>query len=297
MKERLEAENRELIGQLAARTGRAPVVGEGLRKTFDLVQKVARTDTSVLVRGETGVGKELVSRGVHAGSSRREKPFIVIDCGAISPGLMESTLFGHIKGSFTGATQDAKGAFRSAEGGTIFLDEIGELPLEMQPKLLRVLQERDVQPVGSSERIPVNVRVIAGTHRNLTDEVESGSFRQDLLYRLQVVEVVVPPLRERQGDIEALAEHFLARSAERSGRPSKRLAPDALGALLEYNWPGNVRELEHALEAALVYADGEEIRAADLPIFDQLFKQRGKRKITSQPQQAEGGAPLSLIHI
>ena len=293
LKERVEEENRALVGELASRRGHAPVIGQGLKPTFELVQKVARTDSSVLVWGETGVGKELVARAVHAGSSRRDGPFIVVDCGAISPGLFESTLFGHVRGAFTGAVRDSLGAFRAANGGTIFLDEIGELPPELQPKLLRVLQELTVHPVGATAPVPVNVRVVSGTNRDLAHEVETGSFRQDLLYRLQVVEVKVPPLRKRRGDIEALAAHFLAQIAERAGRPQKELTPDAMAALLDHEWPGNVRELEHTLEAAAVYADDDVIRADDLPISEQVFRRRGREAIaiSSEAFAPEGGAP------
>jgi two-component system response regulator HydG len=293
LKERVDEENRALIGQLAARNGRAPLISAGLAGTFELVQKVARTDSSVLVRGETGVGKELVARAVHAGSARRDGPFVVLDCGAITPSLFESALFGHVRGAFTGAVRDAQGAFRSAHGGTIFLDEIGELPAELQPKLLRVLEERRVQPVGGEEAVTIDVRVIAGTNRDLAAEVGRGAFRQDLLYRLQVVEIEVPALRERRGDIEPFAAHFLARIAEQSGRPMKQLGEDAVACLLEYDWPGNVRELEHTLEAAAVYSEGLEIRAVDLPIFELLFQQRAKRALVgcgSRPGD-NGGPP------
>ncbi len=292
LKERLDGENKSVLGSIVSRTGRAPVIGQGLKQTFELVHKVAMVESSVLVRGETGVGKELIARAVHAASARRDRPFVVVDCGAISPGLFESILFGHVKGAFTGAIKDTVGAFRAAHGGTIFLDEIGELPEDLQPKLLRVLQEREIQPVGGSETEAVDVRVIAGTNRDLAAEVEAGNFREDLLYRVRVVEIVVPPLRERLSDIEPLAEQFLAHAAERTGRAPKALAPDALGALLEYDWPGNVRELEHTLEAALVYSEGEEIRATDLPIFDRLFQQRGRSKINARVALgSEGGAP------
>ncbi len=289
LKERVEAENRELIGQLASRSGRAPVIGEGLAPTFELVHRVAHSDASVLVRGETGVGKELVARAIHAASGRRDRPFIVVDCGAIAKGVVESALFGHERGAFTGAVRAAQGAFRAAHGGTIFLDELGELPLELQPKLLRVLQEREVHPVGADKPVEVNVRVIAGTNRNLSEEVSLGNFRQDLLYRLQVIEIEIPPLRRRRGDIPAMAEHFLALHAERAGRSPKRLSADALNALVEHDWPGNVRELENALEAAVLYADGDEIQSADLPIIDQVFRKKVRRAISENG--IAGGAP------
>jgi two-component system, NtrC family, response regulator HydG len=291
LKERLEEENRALVGQLASRTGRPPVIGKGLEATFDLATRAARADATVLIRGETGVGKELVARAIHAGSPRRGGPFVVIDCGAIATGLAESALFGHERGAFTGAIRAAEGAFRAAHGGTIFLDELGELPLELQPKLLRVLQEREVQPVGASAPVPVDVRVVGGTNRDLGAEVRAGNFREDLLYRLQVVEIVVPPLRARKSDVRALAQHFLETHAERLGRPPKRLRTDAADLLVQHDWPGNVRELEHAMEAAAVYAEGDEIRADDLPILDKVFKARGARAITCGAAAQADGAP------
>ena len=295
LKERLEAENRALVGELASRTGRAPVVGHGLAATFDLVQKVSRSDATVLVRGETGVGKELIARAIHAASPRRSGPFIVVDCGAIAAGLAESALFGHAQGAFTGAVRAAPGAFRAAHGGTIFLDELGELPLDLQPKLLRVLQEREVQPVGAGgEAVAVDVRVVCGTNRDLETEVATGRFREDLLYRLRVVEIAVPPLRARKPDIAALADHFLARIAERSQIPPKRLASDAVSLCLEHDWPGNVRELEHALEAAAVYAEGDEIHARDLPIAGKVFRKKAEAALDAVPVTGDGAPRAGL---
>ncbi len=291
LKDRLEEENQALISTLASRSGTAPVIGEGLRATFELVQKVARTDASVVIRGETGVGKELIARAIHAGSPRRDGPFIVVDCGAIAKGVFESSLFGHERGAFTGAIRATQGAFRSANGGTVFLDELGELPLELQPKLLRVLQQREVTPVGGARPVSIDVRVVAGTNRNLVAEVERGRFRSDLLYRLQVVEIEVPPLRQRAGDIPRLAETFLTVQAERAGRQRKRLTTDAMSALCEHDWPGNVRELENALEAAAVYASGDEIQPADLPVFDKVFRTKGKRALSDSGTHERGGAP------
>jgi two-component system response regulator HydG len=289
LKERLEEENRALIGELAGRSGKAPVIGKGLTPTFDLVHKVARHDATVLIRGETGVGKELIARAIHAASPRRSGPFVVVDCGAIAATLIESTLFGHEKGAFTGAIKAAQGAFRQAHGGTIFLDELGELPLELQPKLLRVLQEREVQAVGGDRPVAVDVRVVCGTNRDLAADVASGAFRQDLFYRLQVVEIVVPPLRARKHDIPELANHFLAAAAERTGRPhAKQLSPDAIDVMLEYDWPGNVRELEHALEAASVYAEHEEIRAVDLPIAEKLWRMKGEKALSGATALGSG---------
>jgi transcriptional regulator with GAF, ATPase, and Fis domain len=290
LKERLEEENRDLVGQLASKSGRAPVIGKGLEATFELAQRAARGEATVLIHGETGAGKELVARAIHAASPRRSGPFVVVDCGAIAAGLVESALFGHERGAFTGAIKAAAGAFRAAHGGTIFLDELGELPLDLQPKLLRVLQEREVQPLGADAPIAVDVRVVCGTNRDLAAEVSAGNFREDLWYRLRVVEIDVPPLRARRGDIPALAEHFLAAHAQAAGRPAKRLASDAQAALVEHDWPGNVRELEHAIEAAAVYAEGDEIHAGDLPIADALFKKRGERAL-ADARVCAGGAP------
>ena len=294
LKERLEEENRALVGELASRTGKAPVIGAGLAATFELAGKVARSDATVLVRGETGVGKELIARAIHAASPRRSGPFIVVDCGAIAAGLVESALFGHEKGAFTGAVRAAAGAFRAARGGTIFLDELGELPLDLQPKLLRVLQEREVQPVGAEAPVAVDVRVICGTNRDLEREVAAGSFRDDLLYRLQVVEIAVPPLRARKSDLQALAEHFLARIAARAGKPAKRLSTDAVAVCLEHDWPGNVRELEHALEAAAVYAEGDEIAAKDLPIAGKVFRKRAEQVLEAATVTVDGAPRAGL---
>ncbi len=294
LRERLEHEQGVIATAPRAGTDRVPVVGAGLAATFARVDKVARTDATVLVRGETGVGKELIARAIHAGSPRRAGPFIVVDCGAIAAGLVESALFGHERGAFTGAIRAAQGAFRAAHGGTIFLDELGELPLELQPRLLRVLQEREVQPVGGDAVVAVDVRVVAGTNRDLDAEVAAGRFRQDLLYRLKVVEIDVPPLRARMHDLAALAEHFLNRIGERTGRPPRRLAPDALRLCLGYDWPGNVRELEHALEAAAVYADGAEIHSRDLPITCKVFRRDAVAALDAARGPVEGAPRAGL---
>ena len=294
LKDRLEAENRALVGELASRTGKAPVIGHGLASTFELAQKVARSDATVLVRGETGVGKELIARTIHAASPRRSGPFIVVDGGAIAAGLVESALFGHERGAFTGAVKATQGAFRAAHGGTIFLDELGELPLELQPKLLRVLQEREVHPLGGEAPIAIDVRVVCGTNRDLEAMAAAGTFRADLLYRLKVVELAVPPLRARKGDVPALADHFLARIAERSGQPPRRLGPEAMSLCLEHDWPGNVRELEHALEAAAVYAEGEVIAARDLPVMGKVFRKRAEQALDAAAVTTDGAPRAGL---
>jgi transcriptional regulator with PAS, ATPase and Fis domain len=239
---------------------------EAMRSLLRIAEKVAASDASVLVRGETGAGKELVARAIHRMSPRRDKPFAAINCAALPPQLIESELFGHVRGAFTGAVRDSEGTFRHAEGGTIFLDEVAELPLEVQAKLLRVTQERTVLPVGGTKPIPVNVRLISATHRSLRTEVKAGRFRADLMYRLRVVPLFLPSLRQRPEDIEALATHFLGRLNETStSRQVARIAPGALDALLHHSWPGNVRELHNAVEYAFLLGDGPVLSEGDLP--------------------------------
>jgi hydrogenase-4 transcriptional activator len=231
---------------------------------------------------------------VHAASARRGGPFVVIDCASMPAGLIESTLFGHERGAFTGAVRDSLGAFRAADGGTLFLDELGELPLELQPRLLRALQNREVRPVGAARPVPIDVRVVAGTHRDLAALVSEGRFRQDLWYRLRVIEVHVPALRERRDDILPLAEHFLTQVARRTGRPRKTLTASARLALLEHDWPGNVRELGNAIEAATVYAGGEEILASHLPLADDIVRCRGRERIRRRRADSDGGLREAL---
>jgi transcriptional regulator with PAS, ATPase and Fis domain len=227
--------------------------------------RAAKRPSTVMLLGETGSGKEMLARYIHRRSPRAEKPFVPVDCTAFSETLFESQLFGHVRGAFTGAIRDTLGFVRAADGGTLFLDEIGELAPPLQAKLLRVIQDRRVVPVGATRPHPVDIRVISATHRDLAKMVEDGRFRQDLLFRLQVITVQLPPLRERREDIRALAEDFLARQAEDNDERIKPLSDAALGALENYPWPGNVRELFNALEQANVLADGEEIGVDDLP--------------------------------
>jgi two-component system response regulator AtoC len=270
-RERLKRENARLRASLrqaaedSDRLGEMLVRSEGMRAVARMVRKVAPFKTTVLVQGESGVGKELVSRALHSFSPRAEGPFVAVNCGAIPEPLLESELFGHVRGAFTDAVSDKLGLFEEASGGTLFLDEIGELPPSVQVKLLRVLQEDEVRRVGATRSARVDVRVVAATSRPLEQMVEEGSFRQDLYYRLNVMPVEIPPLRERRDDVAPLVEHFLESIRDRLGMPSRSVSATAMKAMLAYDWPGNVRELENALEHAAVMADGECIEQRDLP--------------------------------
>lgn len=238
---------------------------ETMKRAFQTIRNVGETDATVLVRGESGSGKELVARAIHLESHRAKGPFVAVNCAALTPGLLESELFGHIRGAFTGAVKDRKGLFEQAEGGTLFLDEVAELPLEMQSKLLRVLEERVVTPVGAAKEKRVDVRVVAATHRALRKEVEAGRFREDLMYRLRVVPIFVPPLRDRRGDVEVLLRFFLRRFNKAGPRHVEAIAPEAMRALLNHAWPGNVRELRNAVEFAFAVGRGEELLLSELP--------------------------------
>jgi transcriptional regulator with GAF, ATPase, and Fis domain len=237
-----------------------------MHKIFGVIEKVAKTRSTVLVLGESGTGKELIAKSIHALSERSGK-LVPVNCGAIPEEILESELFGHEKGAFTGAVSSRVGRFQMAEGGTIFLDEIGEMSPKLQVKLLRVLQERKVDPVGSSRSIDVDVRVIAATNKDLAEEVKAGRFREDLFYRLQVVPVTMPALRERDGDVELLAQHFLKRHAHELNRPELAFSEEALRALSSYSWPGNIRELENLVERMAILSEGNEIGSDQLPNF------------------------------
>lgn len=237
-----------------------------MHKVFGLVEKVAQTRSTVLILGESGTGKELIAKSIHALSGRNGR-LVPVNCGAIPEDILESELFGHEKGAFTGAVSSRIGRFQLADGGTIFLDEIGEMSPKLQVKLLRVLQERKVDPVGSTRSIDVDVRVIAATNKDLFQEVKAGRFREDLFYRLQVVPVDLPALRDRGDDIKLLADHFLAQNVEQLGRPEISFAPEALQAMLQYSWPGNIRELENLVERLVLLADGEVITSEHLPSY------------------------------
>jgi DNA-binding NtrC family response regulator len=236
-----------------------------MQRVFDVVRKVADTDLTVLIRGPSGTGKELVANAIHFNSPRRKKAFIKVNCAAVSRELVESELFGHEKGAFTGAIAAREGKFEAADGGTLFLDEVGDMPLETQAKILRALQEREIERVGGNRTIKVDVRILAATNQDLEARVQSGAFRQDLYYRLAVVGIAMPSLRERPEDVPLLIEHFLATAAERLHRPPRPLSPAAYRTLLAHEWPGNVRELEHALEQAVALSAGAAIELDDLP--------------------------------
>ena len=261
--------NRELERQLEERAPAGPegLVGTsvGMREVTRMVEAVAYSAATVLVTGESGTGKELVARALHARSPRRAQPFVALNCGALTETLLESELFGHVKGAFTGAQRDQKGLFDAADGGTIFLDEIGDIPPPTQVRLLRVLQEGEIKRVGAADSVRVDVRVIAATHRDLPKLVKAGKFREDLFYRLNVINIPLPPLRERIEDIPLLAHHFLRRYADRLGKKVRSVSPEAIELLSGYRWPGNVRELENAIERAVVLSRGETIMPADLP--------------------------------
>lgn len=239
-------------------------VAPEMLRLFETVRRVARTDTSVLVRGETGTGKELIARAMHDCSARAGKPFRALNCATLTPELLSSELFGHVKGAYTGAIRDRKGLFELADGGTVFLDEVAELPLDLQARLLRVLQERTFVPLGGSEAVHVDVRVVSATNQSLRDAVDQRRFRADLMYRLRVVPIFLPRLVERTGDVEALAWHFVRQFNEQGLRHVEYFAEDAIEAMLSYDWPGNIRELRNVVEYAFAVGDGDTITCDEL---------------------------------
>jgi two-component system response regulator AtoC len=267
--ERLELreENKRLKKDLESSAGTWELIGEsaGICQVRKMIGQVAESSLPVLITGETGTGKEVVARALQRKSRLARAPFVSVNCGAISSGLMESELFGHVKGAFTGAEREREGLFGAADGGILFLDEIGELPLDLQPKLLRVLQEGEVRKVGETKPTRVHVRVIAATARSLKEEVAGGRFRDDLYYRLNVVEIHVPPLRERREDIPLLTEYFIGRIAAKEGYPPPQLGKDALDRLQSYSWPGNIRELSNFMEKTMIFNRGKEIDIHALP--------------------------------
>jgi two-component system response regulator HydG len=263
----LQNEVQRLRGESGEASSFSDIIGQSsaLRSVFDLITRVADSEASVLICGESGTGKELVARALHARSARKGGPFLAINCAAVPDALIESELFGHTKGAFTDARAAHDGLFVAANGGTLFLDEIGELPMELQPKLLRALQERKVRPIGGNAEVPFNARIVAATNRDLETEVYEHRFREDLFYRINVVGITVPPLRSRGGDVLLLAQNFVERFAGRSGKPVKGISTAAAEKLMPYDWPGNVRELENCIERAVVLARYDQLTPEDLP--------------------------------
>jgi PAS domain S-box-containing protein len=290
LRDRLQAENAYLRAEVRSEGRFDGIVGESaaLKGVLDLVDQVAPTNSSVLIIGESGTGKEAIARAIHDLSPRRDRPLIKVNCGAITPSLIESELFGHEKGAFTGAHRQRQGHFELADGGTIFLDEVGELPLEAQVKLLRVLQEHEISPLGSESSIKVDVRVIAATNRDLVEMVEQGRFRMDLFYRLNVFPVTLPPLRERREDIPLLVTKFLADQARAQGRHFSRVSADGMDLLMAYHWPGNIRELQNVIERAAILARDQVVPIAPHLVYSGIGSQaeaptRQARPATEQP--------------
>ena len=263
---KLKSENRLLREKVKSKQGFGGIVGRApeMERLYRIIAKAANSIHPVLILGESGTGKEMVARSIHYSGPFRDKPFIPIDCGSLVPTLIESELFGYVKGAFTGANQAKDGLLSIAEGGTIFLDEVGELPVDLQAKMLRAIQEKEIRPVGSTRRIPINVRILAATNRDLEQAVMQGGFRRDLYFRLNVLSLRIPPLRERRQDIPLLIGHFLDRMTRNSGQ-EKMLSDDALKVMLAYDWPGNVRELENCLERSYAFTSGPVIHVMDLP--------------------------------
>ncbi len=272
------------------RSQRGALIGnsEGMQRVRAMIEKVAETDATVLIRGESGTGKELVAREIHErNSTRRNGAFVAVNCAALPSELIESELFGHEKGAFTGAAARREGKFEQADGGTLFLDEIGDMSANVQAKLLRALEERRIERLGSNESIPVDVRIISATHRPLEQEIAAGNFRADLFYRLHVVTIEIPPLRERREDIPVLAEKFVRVAAERYELPARAIAQPALRRLVEYEWPGNVRELKNTIDRAVIMAEGDELNAVDLP--EEITAGVEKGAIASETESESGG--------
>ena len=288
---RLEAENRTLRAKVDARH---IMVGESyaMTKLREQIAMAAPTNGRVLILGENGTGKELVARNIHQLSRRRSGPFVEVNCAAIPEELIESELFGHVRGAFTGAVLDRRGKFEAAHGGTIFLDEIADMSLKTQAKVLRVLQEQVMEAVGASSRTRVDARVLAATNKDLTAEIRAGRFREDLYFRLNVVPILVPPLRDRQEDISLLADHFMAMLAREYGRRAKTFEPDAIVALRQYEWPGNVRELHNVVERLMIMVPGERISSRDLSFLDQGLAPGG-----GLPPEGAGAAGATTLHV
>ncbi|MEW6738823.1 MAG: sigma-54-dependent transcriptional regulator [Nitrospirota bacterium] len=263
----LTDENKQLKEQLKASSMIDEIIGKSpaIQEVIEVIKRVSQTDANILITGESGTGKELVAKAIHARSLRKPEPFIPVDCAALPENLLESELFGYEKGAFTGANTSKPGLFETAHGGTLFLDEIGEIPMTMQAKLLRAIQERQVRRLGSNKFISIDVRIISATNREIKKSVQEKTFREDLYYRLNVIQISVPPLRERRGDIPVLALHFMDRFAALNKKDIRSISPDAMGVMENYSWPGNVRELQNIMERAVVLCDADKITIEDLP--------------------------------
>ena len=266
-RERLRRNNEQLKRDVTRAVGDRPIIAASsvMIELLEMVERTAAFKTTALLVGESGTGKEVMARAIHSQSPRRNEPFVAVNCGAIPEHLLESELFGHAKGAFTGASRARRGLFSEADGGTFFLDEVAELPLSLQVKLLRVLQEEEVRPVGDNKSVAIDVRVIAATSRNLEAAIAEGTFRKDLFYRLNVMQLAIPSLRDRREDISLLCDHFLAHFRESLGKPVRSIADDALERLINYSWPGNVRELQNVIERSVILTDGDRIGLSHLP--------------------------------
>lgn len=291
--QRTRRENRMLRRSLRRAVGERTIIGEseGVKRMQAMIARVASTDTNVLIQGESGTGKELVAQAIHFGGDRADRPFVAINCGAIPSDLIESELFGHVKGAFTGAVSTSEGLIREASGGTLFLDEISELPLNVQVKLLRVIQERQVRPVGATQSYHTDTRFVAATNRDLRTETENNTFRADLFYRLNVITIQVPPLRERGDDVLRLAHHFLERHCKRLGIRIRGMSDDFIAFVREYPWPGNIRELENIMERAIIMAEGDVLALDDR--FDSL-PQVVPAAVKAEAGAEAGSGPMSI---
>jgi two-component system response regulator HydG len=290
-----DLQSRKLRERLRTDNGMGSMIGRSpeMEKVYRIVSKVAFSNHPVLILGESGTGKELVARSIHANGPNAARPFVGIDCGAVAPNLVESELFGHVKGAFTGATGAKEGLLSAGEGGTVFLDEICELPLDLQARLLRALQEKEVRPVGATVAVPMSARILAATKRDVGEMVALGRFRRDLFFRLNVVNIRVPAVRERRDDIRLLAEFFLERDEARTGVPHS-FSVDAIRAISQYDWPGNVRELEHAIERACALSSGPLLHMADLPTQLQDFRMHAYTPLPTSRGEAHDGRILSI---
>jgi len=304
----LSSENRILRQQVKSKEGFGAIVGRSpeMEKLYRIISKAAHSSHPVLILGESGTGKELVARSIHFSGPSRDKPFVAVDCGSLVPSLIESELFGYVKGAFTGAAKNKDGLLQAADGGTIFLDEIGELPIDLQSKLLRALQEKEVRPVGGTKPVPIDIRVLAATNRDLEHAVAQGTFRKDLYFRLNVLSLRIPSLRQRKQDIPLLVGHFLERLSLSTGI-QRNISDDALKLMLSYDWPGNIRELENCIERACALTSGPTIHVADLPTTiqswreqiepasERLLPRRGIMPIAELEKQAILGA-IEMLH-